>query len=83
LPEFLLKGRKVTVSGELGTREHEGKTYLTCRVNSIDLGADGGQQAQPQQQAPQQQVYGTNVQQPNPHAQGQQGGQNFDPDIPF
>lgn len=37
LPEFLLKGQQVAVSGELGTREHEGKTYLTCRVSSIDL----------------------------------------------
>lgn len=86
LPDYLLKGRKVTVSGELGTREHEGKTYLTCRVNSIDLGADGantsGQQGQqPQQPAPQQ-SYGTNVQQPNPQQSGQSGN-DFDDDIPF
>ena len=37
LPEYLVKGQKVAVSGELGTREHEGKTYLTCNVNTIDL----------------------------------------------
>ena len=37
LPEYLLKGQQVAVSGELGSREHEGKTYLTCRVNSVDL----------------------------------------------
>lgn len=91
LPNYLLKGQKVMVSGELGTREHEGKTYLTCRVNEIDLaggknegghGAQGGGQQQGYQasQQPQQpqQNYGTSVQQPNPHAQ-QQG----DSDIPF
>ena len=37
LPEYLLKGQQVAVSGELGTKEHDGKTYLTCRVNSVDL----------------------------------------------
>jgi single-strand DNA-binding protein len=37
LPEYLLKGQQVAISGELGTREHNEKTYLTCRVNSVDL----------------------------------------------
>lgn len=37
LPDYLLKGQQVAVSGELGTREHEGKTYLTCRVSSVSL----------------------------------------------
>jgi single-strand DNA-binding protein len=37
LPEYLTKGQQVAVSGELGTREHEGKTYMTCRVASISL----------------------------------------------
>jgi single-strand DNA-binding protein len=37
LPDYLLKGQQVAVSGELGTREHEGKTYLTCRVDNVDL----------------------------------------------
>jgi single-strand DNA-binding protein len=54
LPEYLLKGQKVAVSGELGQREHEGKMYLTCNVNSIDLTGDkGGTQAP--QSAPAQQ----------------------------
>lgn len=88
LPGYLLKGQKVMVSGELGTREHEGKTYLTCRVNEIDLaggkneggqagqGAGQGGQGMGQQQggyAPQQQPM--NQQQPNPQQwQGQQQG---------
>jgi len=37
LPQYLTKGAQVAVSGELGTREHEGKTYLTLRVSSIGL----------------------------------------------
>ena len=37
LPEYLTKGAQVAVSGELGTREHEGKTYLTLRVSDLTL----------------------------------------------
>mgnify|MGYP005841605579 CR=1 FL=1 len=37
LPGYLVKGQQVAVSGELGTREHEGKTYLTLRVADLDL----------------------------------------------
>lgn len=37
LPSYLKKGQQVAVSGELSTREHEGKTYLQLRVVSIDL----------------------------------------------
>jgi len=59
ISEYLLKGQQVAVTGELGTREHEGKTYLTCRVSSVDLiggKRDEGQSSQarqaPQRQAP-------------------------------
>lgn len=37
LAQYLTKGSSVTVSGDLGTREHNGKTYLTCRVNDVTL----------------------------------------------
>lgn len=37
LPDYLKKGQQVSVSGELSTREHDGKTYLTVRVSSVDL----------------------------------------------
>ena len=37
LLDYLVKGQQVAVSGEMGTREHEGKTYITLRVSSIDL----------------------------------------------
>jgi single-strand DNA-binding protein len=37
LAGMLLKGTKVTVSGELSTREYEGKTYLQLRADHVAL----------------------------------------------
>ena len=37
LIDYLVKGQMVAVSGELGTREHEGKTYITMRVDKVSL----------------------------------------------
>ena len=37
LAPYLLKGAQVQVAGELGTREHEGKTYITVRVADVRL----------------------------------------------
>lgn len=53
LPEFLVKGQKVAVTGELGRREYEGKTYLTCRVTDVTLCGDkGAGGSAPQQSSP-------------------------------
>lgn len=41
LAEMLTKGTKVSVSGELSTREHEGKTYLTVRADGITIMGGG------------------------------------------
>lgn len=43
IKDFLTKGRQVTVSGSLTTREHNGKTYLQVRANDVALqgGGDG------------------------------------------
>ncbi len=35
--QYVTKGSKVAVSGDLSTREHEGKTYLTVRVAELTL----------------------------------------------
>jgi single-strand DNA-binding protein len=43
LAQYLVKGSQVTVSGDLGTREYEGKTYLTLRVADVSL--QGGKAA--------------------------------------
>ena len=98
LSEFLLKGQQVAVSGEMGTREHDGKTYITMRVNSIDLiggkSDNQGQQQQqsaPKQQVPQPQSYGGDgnggFAKPAQNAAQNQGVQpsvnDFDSDIPF
>jgi len=72
LSDYLLKGQQVAVSGELGAREHEGKTYLTCRVNSIDLVGGKRDESAPQQQP-----------KPAPSQQGTIGPDSLDDDIPF
>lgn len=46
--EFITKGAQLGVTGELGTREHDGKTYLTLRVSDVTL--IGGKQEQPRQE---------------------------------
>jgi len=35
--QYLTKGGKVAVSGELSTREHEGRTYLTINASQVTL----------------------------------------------
>lgn len=49
LPQYLVKGQQVGVSGELSTYETEnGKTYLKLRCNSVDLlGSKGDSASQP------------------------------------
>ena len=37
LAQYLVKGASVTVAGDLSTRDHDGKTYLTVRVAEITL----------------------------------------------
>lgn len=72
LVDYLKKGQQVAVSGELGTREHEGKTYLTCRISTISLCGKRDDMPAPSQPKPQ------------PADQQQAaGGHAMDDDIPF
>lgn len=78
LVDYLKKGQNVIVSGEMGTREYEGKTYITLRVNTITLGgsrndSQGGGQQQRQQAA----AAGNPYQAPVDNLAG------MDDDIPF
>ena len=41
LAPHLTKGSRVSVAGDLSTREHEGKTYLTVRANEVTLMGGG------------------------------------------
>src|SRR5690606_23077609 len=57
--EYITKGSQLGVTGELGTREHDGKTYLTLRVADVTLvggkrddGERRPQQRQERQSAP-------------------------------
>ena len=77
LDPYLTKGQTVAVRGELGTREHNGKTYIACKVNDVTLVG-----SKPQQQGQQQQ--------PQAWGQQQQPAQQFanqqpvkDDSIPF
>lgn len=77
LVQYLKKGQFVVLSGELGTREHEGKTYLTLRVNDVTLGGKSEQSNQQPQQAqqPQRQAPQQCYQQPMQPQQGYQDQQ--------
>lgn len=37
IAQYIRKGARLTVMGELGTREHDGRTHLTVRVTDLDL----------------------------------------------
>lgn len=74
IADYLKKGTQVCVSGELGTREYNGKTYLTCRVSELTL-IGGRDNATP---APSQ-----SKQQPRPPAATQYGLDDLDDDVPF
>ena len=70
---YLNKGQMVCVSGEMGIREHDGKTYITMRVENVTL--CGGRNDAPQ--APQKPAQNQYAQQSNG------GGVAMDDDIPF
>jgi len=74
--QYIRKGEKITVSGEMSTREHEGKTYLTVNVNDVKLqgGNSGGGNSQQS---------GGNYDAPD-HGGGSGGARDLDGDsIPF
>lgn len=44
LANLLRKGSKVAVTGEMSTREHNGKTYIQCRADNVTvMNAAGGE----------------------------------------
>lgn len=73
LVDYLVKGQMVALSGEMSMRDHDGKSYVQLRVNTIDLiggKSEGGNAApRPQQSSP--------APQPAPQQD------NFSDDIPF
>ena len=69
LVQYLTKGTRVAVSGDLSTREHDGKTYLSVRADQVTL-LGGGQERQ--QSGGQSQASGVPA-----------GGVALDDDLPF
>lgn len=45
LAQYLTKGSRVTICGDMSTREHEGKTYLTVKASEITLQGGNSQQS--------------------------------------
>jgi len=76
LAQYLTKGTRVGVSGELSTREHEGRTYLTIRANEVTL-LGGGQSRDGMSDA---RRASYNAQAPGG---AQAGGADFEDSIPF
>lgn len=52
LAPYLVKGGKVSVSGEMSTREHDGKTYLTLRAEQVTLLGGGQDRDEPRRDEP-------------------------------
>lgn len=50
LRAYLTKGGKVAVTGELSTREHNGKTYLQIRADDVTLMGGGQKPAESQRE---------------------------------
>jgi len=57
LEPHLVKGTRVTVSGEFGTRQHEAKTYFTCRANDVAI-QGGGEKRSSERKEPARNSYG-------------------------
>lgn len=77
LPEYLVKGQQVAVSGELSTQEKDGKTYLKLRCNSVSL-VGGKSDSAPSQSKPEPQQSATTSGGSMPEP-----SDDFDDDIPF
>jgi len=72
LAEYIRKGDRIGVTGEIGTREHNGKTYITLNVRDVTLLGEK-RDASPKRQDQQRQ--------PAQHADASNGF--VDDDIPF
>lgn len=81
LAKYLVKGTAVAVSGDLSTREHEGRTYLTIRVNEVTMQGGGEKQDRPAQRQERSASYDRD----DPRTTGGGGsiGRELDDEIPF
>lgn len=75
IAQYLTKGTAVTAVGELSTREHSGKTYLTLKVAELDF--SGGNRSE-QTSAPKSPPAG-----PGTYSDADYGPRGGDDEIPF
>ena len=54
LADHITKGAQIGVTGEIGTREHDGKTYLTLDVRDVTLVGGKPQAKRQERSAPEQ-----------------------------
>ena len=94
LPQYLIKGAQVAVSGEMATREYQdnngvNRTAVTLRVNDLTLVSNKQSDQDSRQPQPQPQAQAQPQQSKPAHGFGQtpapqgQGFDDFDDDIPF
>lgn len=50
LSDILRKGSKVAVTGQMTTREHEGKTYLQCNASDVTIMGGAGERSNDQRE---------------------------------
>lgn len=84
LASYITKGKQIVASGELKSREYNGKTYLSVSASHLELLGGGDRQEQPTQNA---QVEGANLlhlSNTDPaEAQVTKDNLDFDDEIPF
>ncbi len=84
LASYITKGKQIVASGELKSREYNGKTYLSVSASHLELLGGGDRQEQPTQNA---QVEGANLlhlSNTDPaEAQVTKDDVDFDDEIPF
>jgi single-strand DNA-binding protein len=78
--EHIRKGDRLGVTGELGTREHDGKTYVTLDVRDVTLLAPKREGEQTQRQAP---ARPAPARPSAPPADTRESGGALDDEIPF
>lgn len=81
LEQYMPKGTAVAVSGDLSTREYEGKTYLTVRVNEVTL-QGGKQDGERRESRPSRQEQGM-YDRDDPRTGGGSYADDLDDNLPF
>ena len=81
--QFAKKGAKMCVSGDLSTREHNGKTYLQVRADNVTILGGGNQGNQGQANRDNDQGYGNQNSGYGAGGSANSGGRDLDDSIPF